>query len=251
VNPPPWCVQITTNFIKGDTIINELTYSKIFETVNCNTTLKGYIREDSAGKVFFKSTESMNIEVLLYNFNVTVGDSVTINSSLTDTSDKRTVFVEGEEVGGNDRILYISYDGLIFTWTKGMGGEYGPLCTCYPCIGAIITLDEFHNNSSACTLYCRTGIDRNPPNISSVPHVAITGFHPNPFNPSTVIEYLIPENKSGKLEILSLDGRIVLEKHVSGSGKFSWNAKGLPGGLYICRLTGAGKSVIRKLVYSK
>lgn len=251
VDPPPSCVQIVTNFVKGDTTINKLTYSIIYETLNCNTTLKGYIREDSVGKVFFKSTESMNIEVLLYNFNVELGDSVTINSSLTDTSEKRTVFVQGEEIGENSRVLYISYDGLIFTWTKGMGGEFGPLYTCYPCIGAIITMEEFSNSSSACTSYCRTETEQYPLIKSLFPSNAIAGIYPNPFNPSTVIEYYFHENNIGKIEILSLDGRIILEKQVSGSGKFFWNAKGLPGGLYFCRLTASGKTTTRKLVYSR
>lgn len=74
---------------------------------------------------------------------------------------------------------------------------------------------------------------------------------PNPFNPSTTIEYALPGNRQGNLTIFDVSGNPILRKRVSGRGSYSWNARGLSSGIYFCRLSGAGKSYTRKLIYTK
>ena len=74
---------------------------------------------------------------------------------------------------------------------------------------------------------------------------------PNPFSSSTTIEYCLPGRGKGVLSIFGVDGRRVMEQSVSGTGKYLWNAKGLPEGVYFCRLTGAGKTYTQKLVYTR
>lgn len=84
-DPPPhtW----TTDFIKfgQDTIINLNHYMRVFHALDSNHlswSLIGFIREDSTSKVFYKSLLGSG-ERLLYNFNVQVGDTVTIQNGLT------------------------------------------------------------------------------------------------------------------------------------------------------------------------
>ena len=74
---------------------------------------------------------------------------------------------------------------------------------------------------------------------------------PNPLNPATTIEYCLPGRGKGTLSVFNIDGRRVMEQVVSGTGKFLWNAKGLPEGVYFCRLTGAGKTYTQKLIYTR
>jgi hypothetical protein len=72
--------------MKGDTLLNGKTYSKIYYSDDLtygsqNQTLHCFVREDTAKKVFIKYPTGTGIdtaEFLLYDFNVEVGDTVTI-----------------------------------------------------------------------------------------------------------------------------------------------------------------------------
>ena len=68
---------------------------------------------------------------------------------------------------------------------------------------------------------------------------------PNPFNPSTLIEYSLPETQNGLLSVYSADGSLILKQAVRGRGTFTWNAGKLASGIYVCRLT-AGEKVFSK-----
>lgn len=72
--------------MKGDTLLNGITYHKIYFSLDLaynspNQTLHCFVREDTTKKVFVKYPEGSGIdtsEFMLYNFNVAVGDTVTI-----------------------------------------------------------------------------------------------------------------------------------------------------------------------------
>ena len=63
---------------------------------------------------------------------------------------------------------------------------------------------------------------------------------PNPFNPSTSINYEIPESGNVKVTILDALGRevetIVNEYHSSGLYSIDWNASQFSSGVYFCKL---------------
>ncbi|MGE5497151.1 MAG: heparinase II/III family protein [Syntrophothermus sp.] len=63
---------------------------------------------------------------------------------------------------------------------------------------------------------------------------------PNPFNPLTTIEYSIPAASIIDISIYNLLGQKVEsmpgEIKPAGTHRFSWNASGLPSGVYVCRL---------------
>jgi uncharacterized protein (DUF362 family) len=76
--------------------------------------------------------------------------------------------------------------------------------------------------------------------------------YPNPFRSYTSFKYYMPGDERVILEILEPSGKsiVTLEdgwkakgEHVSG-----WSARNMPAGLYICRLTSNGRSVIRKIM---
>jgi hypothetical protein len=78
---------------------------------------------------------------------------------------------------------------------------------------------------------------------------------PNPFNPSTAIEYALPKDAFVTLVVYNITGQRVatlLEKPQS-AGRYSavWDARGLPSGIYIYTLragefTGTGKATLLK-----
>ena len=69
----------------------------------------------------------------------------------------------------------------------------------------------------------------------------ITGAYPNPFNPSTVLGFTSPTAGELVLEVFNLRGQLVDQRNCglisAGQGEISWNAEGLPSGVYLARLS--------------
>jgi len=65
--------------------------------------------------------------------------------------------------------------------------------------------------------------------------------HPNPFNPSTTLNYSIADNSLVRIEIYNLLGQIVAElinsEQISGNHSVTWNASGLSSGVYFARFS--------------
>jgi hypothetical protein len=79
--------------------------------------------------------------------------------------------------------------------------------------------------------------------------------YPNPFNPTTHIEYSIPLTGKVSLKVFNALGQEVatLFDGIQNSGKYiaTFDAKGLPSGVYVCRLQSGGVSLTQKLVLMK
>jgi photosystem II stability/assembly factor-like uncharacterized protein len=79
--------------------------------------------------------------------------------------------------------------------------------------------------------------------------------YPNPFNPTTTIQYSIPKDEFVKLVVYDITGRVVKEL-VSGhkvAGKYSveFNATGLASGIYFYKLNTSGTPLINKMLLMK
>lgn len=82
---------------------------------------------------------------------------------------------------------------------------------------------------------------------------------PNPFNNSTTISYRIPEVSNVSLKIFNLLGQevatLVSKKQPAGHYKVNWNADGIAGGLYFCRIAASNSAKswtkTRKLILIK
>lgn len=79
--------------------------------------------------------------------------------------------------------------------------------------------------------------------------------HPNPFNPTTVIRFAIPEASHVKLEVLNLLGETIAElknEYLSpGYYETHFNANNLPSGIYIYRLVTDKYRAIKKMMFVK
>jgi len=83
----------------------------------------------------------------------------------------------------------------------------------------------------------------------------LIGCFPNPFNPATVVRYQLPAVSEVKLGIFDLLGRevamLVDARVEAGMHEATFDAAGLPTGVYLCRFRAGGFSAVEKLVLAK
>ncbi len=84
---------------------------------------------------------------------------------------------------------------------------------------------------------------------------ALNGNYPNPFNPSTTIEFTLAGEGRVVLEIFDTTGRrqatLVDESMGAGVHTIQWQPRGLPSGVFFARLTAGGKTATRRMVLLK
>ncbi len=73
---------------------------------------------------------------------------------------------------------------------------------------------------------------------------ALVGNYPNPFNPSTVIKYAIPEKSKVKIGIYNILGQrvgiLMNSEKQAGVYETTWNATNLPSGIYLIHMSAEG-----------
>jgi hypothetical protein len=85
---------------------------------------------------------------------------------------------------------------------------------------------------------------------------ALQQNYPNPFNPSTVVGYQVPATSTITLAVYDLLGRevAVLASGVKEAGRYeaTWNAAGMPSGVYLYRMTvDGGQSFTKRMMLVK
>ncbi|MBK6506908.1 MAG: T9SS type A sorting domain-containing protein [Ignavibacteria bacterium] len=78
---------------------------------------------------------------------------------------------------------------------------------------------------------------------------------PNPFNPSTIIRYSLPEQAFVALKVYDISGRevktLVDEMKSAGTYEVSFNSSGLSSGMYFYRINAGSFSKVMKMVLVK
>ncbi len=76
--------------------------------------------------------------------------------------------------------------------------------------------------------------------------------YPNPFNPSTTIEFDIMKNEIGILSIFNIKGQIIVsKKFTTGTHRVVWNAEKYGSGVYFYKLETADYLKINKMIMLK
>ncbi len=87
------------------------------------------------------------------------------------------------------------------------------------------------------------------------PNFSMEQNFPNPFNPSTKIEYTMPTASKTRMNIYSVTGELVSTLvdgfQSAGAHTATFNGEGLPSGLYICRISAGGFVQSRKMLLLK
>ncbi len=97
-----------------------------------------------------------------------------------------------------------------------------------------------------------TGISDNP---AAVKDFRLYQNYPNPFNPSTKIKYCINKVSAVTLKVFNVLGQevktVVSGEQVPGIYEVSFNAEGLPSGIYFYRLKAGQYNSIKKMIFIK
>ncbi len=262
INPCPQIVNLIQNFsitISGDTTINSITYHKLFTPyvmesyigTNCGSTFPGYkgaVRQDTSLKRAYVVKPFNNIEQLLYDFNMQIGDTVKgVIASISVDADT-VISIDSILVGGSYRKKWNITNGISII--EGLGSTYGLvqnstagligtfpnfLITCFSQNGVSI----YPNNSTTCPL------------ISSLNTLSETAkeikIYPNPSKGVFIVDFNGLEIK--EIILNDLFGQLILKENTSNSINLSID--NLKTGLYILIVTDKNnKSTFRKIISS-
>ena len=94
------------------------------------------------------------------------------------------------------------------------------------------------------------------PSVSSPHAYLVLDNYPNPFNPSTTLEFSVPKDGQATLKIFNVLGQNVAllfsgRVHARQAYKTRFEAAHFPSGIYFARLESGGVTLIRKLVLAK
>ncbi|MCK6603551.1 MAG: choice-of-anchor A family protein [Ignavibacteriaceae bacterium] len=91
--------------------------------------------------------------------------------------------------------------------------------------------------------------------ITAPGEFALMNNYPNPFNPSTVIEFSVKTREFVTLSVYNISGELVstLLSNELNPGKYSisFDARGLASGIYIYRLSSPSGNIVRKMILQK
>lgn len=104
-------------------------------------------------------------------------------------------------------------------------------------------------------------VESSDPQIPALNAAVIHQNYPNPFNPETTISFSLPRGGNTSLAVYNLKGQLVKHLHTdlnlpAGEHSVAWDGRDEQGlavssGVYFCRLSCGGETVMRKMVLAK
>ena len=92
-------------------------------------------------------------------------------------------------------------------------------------------------------------------NNSNPSSFALVQNYPNPFNPSTKIKYSVPQTSQVQIKVFDVLGNeietLISEEKPTGTYELTWNAEGLPSGVYFYQLKAGDYIDTKKMILFK
>ena len=235
-------------------------YVEVYKAALGNSGVIGAIREDTLQKkVYFHNFID---EIVLYDFNLEVGDTIFYTTNLYYTLNYYKVVdaVDSTLVGEQFRktwFLTNSDLGLADVWIEGIGSvyRYGLLYpndpdilldASNPYFGCFAHNAITYTDSNNCSLNC------------PCTHWLIeieefdeknNGFRvfPNPAQDALTFEYFGAKSEYDYLELFSNNAKLIYQQKIK-SGVTEIDLKTVKAGIYFLKLTGANKTALRKII---
>jgi len=125
-------------------------------------------------------------------------------------------------------------------------------------IGADVCADTltFNGTYSGNGTFCNAPVAvENEDDLGTPKEFSLSQNYPNPFNPVTVIQYAIPIASNVKIEVFNITGEKVAALvdgfKSEGYYKVSFDASGLPSGMYLYRISAGSFVQSRKMTLMK
>jgi len=253
-----WHNDSSTYYVKfdEDTIINTLTYRRVFratDTEFTDKTLNGYVREDSTVGLYFRNLQGE--EGLLYKYNLHLGDSVFIqNKSVSWLANSRYLVTGIDSILINGRYIkkYIMtekyFENWPETWVEGVGSSIGILsCGVHTVGGWTSFLCCYDNNV---LMYKNPDFQNCYYNSTrtALHQVSDSGSGINVWSGTVPNEVLIKSQVDNSIRIFNCYGMFVETVHVLANQEYRLNVLKYPKGIYIIspstNLSGLKKFII-------
>ncbi|HEX5003512.1 MAG TPA: T9SS type A sorting domain-containing protein [Bacteroidia bacterium] len=215
----------------------------------------GAIRNDSAQKKVYYYEQGSAGEVVLYDFNLNLGDTLPItytNVVALNRVNKIDSVLVGTVYHRRFWLNDISMpppgpqDSGFVALIEGIGSTYGLLTPLlipfeFECHLACVTVDSttvYPDASTSCS-FITTGIASAPPEIQ-------LSIYPNPVTSESAVEWPLTKGPLS-LQLVNSLGQVLLTTDVTGRTSYTLSREGLPGGIYLLQLRGpsAGSAVQR------
>jgi len=108
----------------------------------------------------------------------------------------------------------------------------------------------YHDTSPPLSELIATAPLWEPPTLPQ--RVELLQIYPNPFNPTTRIQYILPQREHVKLQVFDVLGRevalLVDEIQAPGTHSVQWNGSGVASGIYLYQLRTSQSILTRKMI---
>lgn len=241
-------------FAKGDTLINDSLFIKVFYELNENINFYTYLYQDTLNKKVYYTAYPPGYLRLLFDFNLTEGkefftnennygfvekvDSIKINNVFR----RRIIFNKGifvvhnyqqvsliEGIGSNTGLFPTDYLGL-----------FTSLLTCYKENNE--TVFPFELNDKGC--------DLNSIIISNIQNLKISNIqiYPNPFTNKIKVRVGNINTQNLKILVFNLLGEKLLTEEINFGNEFELNLSFLPNGIYTIKIENNELQTFEKMV---
>ncbi|HPW42196.1 MAG TPA: T9SS type A sorting domain-containing protein [Bacteroidales bacterium] len=239
-DPPEYCKN--TFYLMGDTVIDSYLYKKIYSNDGNSTSYVGGLREENK-RVFLYYTWCDH-SVLLYDFNLNVGDTMfmsclALECDINENNYMTVVSVDSVLLEDQSYRRRINFDsGPHMSWIEGVGSVSGLLYPHYSCILCIcfrelICFQEdvntlyLNEENAACFNYCVSVSDlKNNDKMFQV--------YPNPAKYQTSVT--IKSNEGiNRVELYDFLGRMIACEQKINSMEYKLQLGNLRQGVYFLR----------------
>ena len=252
--PDPWWIVKKQYLMDGDTVINSITYKKIYTcdyspSISNKVFFSG-IREDSFGKVYFLlDTNKMILsnfnlqartEYLLYDFSLNIGDTIRLHNERDSIQVLQSI--DSVSVGNQYRKRW--------NFTDLFGN---PLYSCIEGIGSInglfFPLQFCFESSQLLTCYEDSVISWNNPYLNGVDCFAVSldkkekqtdliKIYPNPTGNNLYLHFKKKINEDILLSIYNSTGQLVKQEQFTAfSNEYRVNIGEISKGVYFVKFT--------------